>query len=333
MSKIDSTLRKIVYERDNLLCQVCLKKVILTKDIRTEEDYKLEASLDHIIPISNKGKTREENLRTICRSCNSIKGDRENPSEIKFLSLNKGEFTRIANAIISALSRTKLNSEESRVLFAIISKTYGFQHSEDWVSNSQLEELTKIHRSHCSRTVTRLRKRNIVTKTGNKIKLNKYFFNWISLLPKQATVTKTGNKDKLPKQATNVARTGTEVLPKQAYTKETIKDKRNYSKTSTKFLQGEQWNELIDPFEKVNPMFRNFYKNKTERRALQEMVDEMGYLKVKWLIDNLRQAVSKPYAPKISKPTELKRDLGKLIIFWEQEKVKNIKSNSKIGKI
>lgn len=226
MTKIDSKIRKNVYERDNFICQICLEKVILTKDIRTDQDYKLEASLDHIKPLSKGGKSVEENLRTICRSCNSVKGNREDPTEIKFLSLNKGEFTRIANAIVNALARTKLNSEEGRVLFAIIGKTYGYQKAEDWVSNSQLEEITKIHRSHCSRTVTRLKNRNIVTKIGNKIKLNKYFFQWVDLLPKQATVTKTGNKKKIPKQATNVARTGTEVLPKQAYTKETIKEKK-----------------------------------------------------------------------------------------------------------
>lgn len=35
-----------------------------------------DLSLDHIIPVSRNGRDREENLRTLCRPCNSKKGNR-----------------------------------------------------------------------------------------------------------------------------------------------------------------------------------------------------------------------------------------------------------------
>lgn len=111
----------------------------------------------------------------------------------------------------------------------------------------------------------------------------------------------------------------------------TNEEEAGRGKTSTEILQGNQWNELIDPFQRVNPMWRTFYKNKTERHALQVLVTEMGFEKVKWLVEHLKEVVSKPYAPKISKPTELLRDIGKLMVYWEQGKQSKNKNSMKIG--
>jgi len=54
--------RQIVFERDGYKCVKC------------GDDENLTA--DHIIPISKGGKTNMENLRTLCKSCNSSKGNR-----------------------------------------------------------------------------------------------------------------------------------------------------------------------------------------------------------------------------------------------------------------
>ena len=87
-------------------------------------------------------------------------------------------------------------------------------------------------------------------------------------------------------------------------------------------MQGIQWNHLIDGFESVNPMFRDFYKNKSERKALEELTKSITYEKLLATIKQLSSITSLPYAPKITKPTELKRDLGKLVTFYNQEKSK-----------
>ncbi len=55
-------LRRRVYERDGRRCKQCGGVDDLT--------------LDHIVPVSRFGMTSEDNLQTLCRRCNSAKGDR-----------------------------------------------------------------------------------------------------------------------------------------------------------------------------------------------------------------------------------------------------------------
>lgn len=239
--EMDGKLRLKIYSRDRYFCQLCGTKVILTRNIKEEDDYKLEASIDHIIPVIQGGDNTEKNLRTVCRSCNSRKKDKDD-IELRFLDLSKGEFTRIHNAILFALARTKLNTQEARILFAIIAKTYGYGKSSDWIANSQLEEITGIHRCHCSGTVSRLKRRNIVTQTGNKIQLNKYFFKWREL-PEQ--VTRQKEVTLLPKQVFPVTQTGNPVLPEQVTTKD------NYTKDiNTKDSEPEPIKNTLDAVRK-----------------------------------------------------------------------------------
>lgn len=90
--------------------------------------------------------------------------------------------------------------------------------------------------------------------------------------------------------------------------------------------QGQVINELIELFKDLNPMYSEFYKNKTERKALEVIVKQLGYDKTKSLISNLPAIVAKKFAPKITKPSELKRDMGKLILFFKQEGQPNNKN-------
>lgn len=59
---ISKKLRKAVYERDHYRCVECGATAHL--------------SLDHIIPWSLGGEDTMENLQTMCRSCNSRKGNK-----------------------------------------------------------------------------------------------------------------------------------------------------------------------------------------------------------------------------------------------------------------
>lgn len=110
-------------------------------------------------------------------------------------------YTKVANEILEKLAKTRLSSYEWQVIMAIFRKTYGFSKKEDWIANSQLCNLTGIHKAHISRTVKKLKDKNIVTQTGNKISFNKYYPELpkqVTLLPNEVTgVTQTGNNSYL----------------------------------------------------------------------------------------------------------------------------------------
>jgi 5-methylcytosine-specific restriction endonuclease McrA len=57
--------RKAIYERDKFICYICGKKF---------SEGKL--SIDHVIPLSKKGKNDWTNMATCCKECNSMKGDK-----------------------------------------------------------------------------------------------------------------------------------------------------------------------------------------------------------------------------------------------------------------
>lgn len=61
--RIPYRLRKEVYERDAYRCVSC--------------GSWHDLSIDHIIPESKGGETVSENLQTMCRFCNSRKGNRD----------------------------------------------------------------------------------------------------------------------------------------------------------------------------------------------------------------------------------------------------------------
>jgi phage replication O-like protein O len=122
-------------------------------------------------------------------------------------------YIKIANEIAQALMRTNLSPYQSRVLWAIWRKTYGWNKKIDRLSNSQLVELTGIHKSHVSRALKELKERKIVTNSGNKIGFNKDYSGWREL-PKQVTAKKVTNL------GTKVTNRGNKLLPVQADTKE-----------------------------------------------------------------------------------------------------------------
>jgi len=86
------------------------------------------------------------------------KGNGRN-SENPWLESN---FTRFPNDILEAFARTHLSPYESKIIFFIIRKTYGWNKIEDWIALSQIEEGTGIAKPNVSRTLNSLKSRNII---------------------------------------------------------------------------------------------------------------------------------------------------------------------------
>ncbi len=194
--------------------------------------------------------------------------------------LTDGYF-RIANEIAEALTRTNLSAYQSRILWAVFRKTYGFGKIEDWISNSQLVDLTGLCRQHVWRTIRELIGRNIVTKRGYKISFNKDYQQWREL-PKGVTSHQVSPKGVTlsPKGVTKVTKRG--VHKRRQYTKDILRDSPNpairefidfWSQTfKVKFgapyaVNGAKEGALvkklliIHPLEKLKEMGRVFFKS------------------------------------------------------------------------
>jgi hypothetical protein len=69
---------KLVYERDNYTCQICLKKCLPKARMhrKTGKIHPRSPSIDHIVAMSRGGEHVEANLQTACFRCNSLKSNK-----------------------------------------------------------------------------------------------------------------------------------------------------------------------------------------------------------------------------------------------------------------
>ena len=219
----------------------------------------------------------------------------------------------IANEIAEALARTNLNGYENRYLWVLWRKTYGWHKKEDLITNSQFSDLTGIKRPHIWRTERALIKRNIVTKLGNKVAFQKDYTQWREL-PKMVTVTKLG---------TTVTKLGNKKLPKMVHTKETTKE------TITKETSNDVV-EIIDAFKDVNPSYRKWFANTTQRKSVENLLSIHGKDRLLAVIRFLPQSNIIPFVPTITSPYVLEERWADLQAGLIKIKNKQITNQPKV---
>jgi phage replication O-like protein O len=129
----------------------------------------------------------------------------------------------IANEIVEALAKIHLSSYESQVLWVIFRKTYGWHKKEDWITNTQISDMTGIAETHVSRTIKILIQKNLIIKNGKKLSFQKNYDQW-EKLPKGVTSHHKKKLPKgvikLPKGVKEITKGGIKKLPKGVDTKE-----------------------------------------------------------------------------------------------------------------
>jgi len=89
-------------------------------------------------------------------------------------SHKKNNFTMIDNDLIDALSKTNLTAYETRVLFAIIRHSIGWNKEEATLTYRYLESYCRIRRYHIARAVKSLLNKQIISKNDNKYKIQDF---------------------------------------------------------------------------------------------------------------------------------------------------------------
>lgn len=221
-------------------------------------------------------------------------------------------YTAISNEILDALIKTKINSDAWKLALFIIRKTYGFNKKQDMIALSQFVLATQLKKSVVCRGLNRLQSMNIIIRIANEectiYRFNKDFDTW-KPLAKLLT---------LAKQQTTVSRTANESLAKQRHTKDNIQ-KTLLQKTSSE--QGSQAIvDFITLWKDINPAYRNFFQNKTERSASADLlkISPLGDWKI--LIPLLQKMNSEQYTKKSTKPTELLKNIGHFKAWTDQKR-------------
>ncbi len=266
-------------------------------------------------------------------------------------------YTALANELVERLAKLDISGSESRVLLTIWRKTYGFQKKSDAISLSQFKDMTCLSVRTIIRATQDLEAKKMIyvdrvmddgAKMTNVYHFVKDYDKWVvTNVSLQTDKNREGAKKRIAKKRASDKRVTTQkgsdkhtqkVVTNNAkkvnslsHTKEKeITKERILAKTPDGVLQGKQWNELIDLFKPINPMWEDIYKNKTERGALEAMVQKFGFEKMKATLSALPDIVNRKYAPKITKPSELRRDFGKLLVFYKQETTPDVKKDSQV---
>lgn len=168
----------------------------------------------------------------------------------------KEGYTQIPNKILEALAKTKLSPYESKYVFALLRKTYGYHKYEDYIANSQFAKLTEILRQHICRTEIKLLGRKIIICVGNKIGINNSFNQW-QKLPAEVIITRRGK---------SVTYKGNKKLPTEVATKETkeIKQKKEDSFLKERIEAYKNGDRKFKPFNRDNPIRFNESRNRLE---------------------------------------------------------------------
>ena len=149
-------------------------------------------------------------------------------------------YVKIANELFDALTKTHLSGQESRVLMAIMRKTYGFNKTWDRIAYSQITDMTGMLKQNVHRTIKLLIDRKMVERLsvgqGYKMRINKNYDQWIGC--------QGGNLNRLLSSKTiTVIKTDTKLSSKQITTKDNTKD--NYM-SSEKLPNGAVKNFFIE---------------------------------------------------------------------------------------
>ena len=159
-------------------------------------------------------------------------------------------FTMIADELLEALITARLSGRESRIVWAIIRKTDGFNKDTDRITLSQFEAMTEIPRKRCHELLARLVDKNVIIKGGDGKKIiygvQKNYMRW-QLPPRKGTATG------VPQEEDKVSpRKGTKVSPRRGNTIDSIKTKQktrcHKPPSATKFPQDSWQIHLAEEF-------------------------------------------------------------------------------------
>jgi phage replication O-like protein O len=104
-------------------------------------------------------------------------------------------YTKVDNAVLENLCQTKLSSNQTMVLFAIIRRTLGFHKAMNYVAQTEIAKMTKLDRRLVNRAIQELKKLDVISSDGKYIGLSLRIYNSLASVEMTSAIT---NDDKMP---------------------------------------------------------------------------------------------------------------------------------------
>ncbi len=220
-------------------------------------------------------------------------------------------YVPIANEIVEHLAKIRISGEAMQVLWVILRKTYGFNKKADAIALSQFVDATGLKKQTIIKALAKLKLLNVITQKGYRT-ANIYIFikdydKWIPL-PKKVMY---------PKKVTRLTQKGYKRNPKG--------DIQKTKYTTTKDTVASQSDAgvislIISLFKEVNPTHDRLFGVPPQRAAVDRLLVKFGQEKLSAIVKYLPKSNASRYAPTITTPVQLERDLGRLIAWGEKQK-------------
>ncbi len=145
-------------------------------------------------------------------------------------------FTRIANELTEALMQNaaKLCGREFQIVHAVIHKTFRFHKKSDWISNSQISEMTGIAQSKISELKKSLIAKNVLVLVGREMSVNTTVSEWQDYPKKGKGVITQKRVTAYPSSGNGLPEKGYKITPNRGTHKKTINTKDNYTKDNSR---------------------------------------------------------------------------------------------------
>ncbi|MBI2600490.1 replication protein [Candidatus Daviesbacteria bacterium] len=255
------------------------------------------------------------------------------------------DYFKVRNSFAEALARINTSEYETRLLWVIIRKTWGWNKDEDYISVTQFEKATGINRSNAHPSLLKLEEKKIIiiNRTGhiNKYRINTNVNEWVHKEGKNVIpINNVIPADNIiPPTNTPLFEDITTSLSQETITKETEKTiKQNTSNINSDSIKNslpvktEQPNKQI-PLQKLVSYYKQLYKGKFNH---EPVISSMSWGKWgKLLKTKLEQGYSlkeiaillQTFAKsKESDPKRLGFDLGAFFSDYVFNKMQAIKS-------
>ena len=99
--------------------------------------------------------------------------------------------------------------------------------------------------------------------------------------------------------------------------------KLNLSEATPLGVAGKDISEIINLFKPINPSYKKFFSNKTQRGAVERMLKEHGEERIKNLLEKMPQYNIQKYMPVITTPLQLEDKMASLIFLVKKEENNN----------